>query len=117
MNSWGIYVVSAVALVLVLTPQLSGLVRYARESADLRYMDGVQAAVDALQPGVIVRIGPAPSFAPDPIIFGGRSLSSNCGSSTLVVSTDYPLSNATLSPASDYVLSLLNGVVVVTQVG
>jgi hypothetical protein len=117
MDSWGLYLLAAVALVLVLTPQLTGLARYARESADLRYLEGVRAAVDGLRPGIVLSLGSTAPFAPDSIRFEGRQLSSDCGATTLVLYADWPLANATLTPASSYLLQLRGGVVMVTQVG
>lgn len=117
MNSWGLYLVSAVALVLVLTPQLSGLARASREAADWRFLDGVRAVADSLQPGVVVNLTFSSPLAPDPLQLGAHRLSSDYGGGTISLPSRWALPNATLYPSLHYLLWLSGSRVMVTQTG
>ncbi len=117
MNSWGLYLVAAVALVLILTPQLTALTRSSREAADWRYMDGVRYAVDSLQPGIAVNLTSFTPFALDPISFHGNEMICDYGRGTVTLTSRWPLPDLVLSPSSHYVLSLAGGKVAVAQAG
>ena len=117
LNSWGVYIVSAVAIVLMLTPQLTALARASRESADWRYLDGVRTMLDSLEPGVAVNLTSPPGFAPDPVHLGGHQMSTSYGTGTLVFNTTWALPSITISPSSNYRLCLCGGEVVVTRIG
>lgn len=108
---------SAVALLLFLSPALASASRDAREGADLRNVDGVRAVLSALQPGVTVRFSFGDSAPGDPISTHGHELSSYYGSGSLVASTPAELSNETLRPAVPYMAYISQGVVVVVQAG
>jgi hypothetical protein len=117
MNSWGLYLISALALVLMLTPQLTALASDSRESSDWRYLDGVREVVDSLRPGVSVNLTLVSPTPPDEIHLSGRHLSCDYGGGSLTMATEWPLSNATLSPNSRYILWLGGGIVMVKLVG
>ena len=117
MNSWGLYLISAVALVLMLTPQLTALAADSRESSDWRYMDGIREVVNSIQPGVSLNLSLVSPTAPDEIRLSGHHLSCDYGSGTLTMVTDRPLSDVILLPNSHYVLWLGSGTVMVRQIG
>jgi len=117
LNSWGVYIISAVALVLVLTPQLTALGRASRESADWRYLDGVRMMIDSLGPGIVVNLTSPSGLAPDPVSLDGHQLSTSYGDGTLVFNTKWALPSVTISPSSQYRLTLSRGDVVVSQIG
>lgn len=115
MNSWGLYIFASVALVLLFTPQLDGVARDARESADWRNVDGVRAVIDSLRPGVAVLFTYGGSFAPDDVRLGGHLVSCPDGNGTISMPVTWPLPNVTLSPSVRYRLALVLGVVRVTR--
>jgi hypothetical protein len=117
LNSWGVYLVAAVVLVLVLSPQLSALAASSRESADWRYLDGVREAVDSLRPGVSVAIALNSPLSPDPIRLGGRMVACSYGGVSLALATRWSLPSVTLIPSSVYLLSLQGDMVTVKRVG
>jgi hypothetical protein len=117
MNSWGLYLISAVALVLMLTPQLTALASDSRESSDWRYMDGIREVVNSIQPGVSLNLSLVSPMAPDEIRLSGHHLSCDYGRGTLNMVTDWSLSDAIISPNSRYVLWLSGGTVMVTRIG
>lgn len=117
MNSWGLYLISAVALVLMLTPQLTALAADSRESSDWRYMDGIREVLNSIQPGVSLNLSLVSPMAQDEIRLSGHRLSCDYGSGTLTMVTDLPLSDAILSPNSRYVLWLSGGTIMVKQIG
>ncbi len=117
LNSWGLYLISAVALVLIMTPQLSMTVRSSREAADWRYLDGIRETIDSLQPGVTIAFTLVWPLPPDPVRLGGNQLSCDYGEGTIVLQSRWVLPNATLTPGSRYLLRLDGDQVMVTQTG
>ncbi len=117
MTSWGLYLVAAAALVLILSPQLTALSRSSREAADFRFMEGVRYAIDSLQPGVEINLTSATFLAPDPIRLHGFQMTCDYGGGTISLTSRWPLPDATLSPPSHYLLSLTGGALQVTQAG
>lgn len=115
MNSWGLYIFASVALVLLLTPQLGGVARDARESADWRNVDGVRAIIDSLAPGVTVLFAYGSSASPDRIRLEGHLVSCRDGDGTISMPVAWALPNVTLSPSVRYRLALVGGAVVVTK--
>ena len=117
MNSWAIYLLSAVALLLLVSPQLAGAVLESRESSDWRNVDGVRAAVDALRPGVMVNLtyGTAPTN--DQIELRGLQLSCAYGNGTIVFPSRWPLTNANLTASAHYLIWLSDGQVEVGRTG
>jgi len=117
MNSWGLYLVTSVALVLVIAPQLGSLARDSREGADWRNVDGIRSVVDSLGPGVLVNLTYGSASADDPVILSGFSFSCNYGNGTIVLPSRWSLPNVTLLPAHHYRLWLSGKEVQVIEAG
>lgn len=117
LNSWGVYLVASAALILVLSPQLTGAARGSREGADWRYADGVKNVLDALRPGISVGLSYGASSSGDPLHLEGHRISCAYGSGTISLPTRWALPNATLSPSVNYLVWLSGGEVQVAQVG
>ncbi len=115
LNSWGLYLISAAALVLVLTPHLIGLLGDSRESSDYRAVDGVRAAIDGLHPGVKAEISLGTAGRGDPIVLGGNLVSCDYGGGLVSASSRWPLPNFTLRAAVHYLVWLSQGRVEVAQ--
>jgi len=117
LNSWAVYLLSAVAFLLLVSPQLTGAVRESRESSDWRNLDGVRKALDALSPGVMINLtyGNAPSN--DPIELGGYELSCSYGNGTVTFPSLWPLPTTNLTGSSHYLVWLSGGKVQVAQTG
>ena len=116
MNSWGLYVFASVALVLLFTPQLLGVAKASRESADWRTEDGVRAAVDSLRPGATVLLAFGDKGATDPVRLSGHQISCSAGDRVISMRVTWALPDATLMPSARYRLSLSHGVLVVQGV-
>jgi hypothetical protein len=116
LNSWGVYMTAALALLLFLSPALSASARDSREGVDLRNVDGVRAVLSSLQPGVSVRFSFGASASSDPIAVQGHEISSFYGSGYVRASCVCQLPDETLRPAVPY-LAYLSGGVVVLQGG
>lgn len=117
LNAWGVYMVAALALLLVLSPALTSATRDAREGADLRYLEGVRAVLDSLRPGVTASFSFGASPAGDPVLAGGHTLASSYGSGVVEVRSEASLPNMTLRPATLYVAGVSGGRIVVVQGG
>lgn len=117
MNSWGVYLLAAAALVGVLAPQLVGVATLSREAADWRCADGVRAAIDTLRPGmsVVLSFGAWPTD--DPVRLGGRAVSIDYGNGTVTFPVQWQVPTLTLSPSASYRAWLAGGEVQVTPVG
>ena len=115
LNSWGLYIFASVALVLLLAPQLEGVAGDAREGADWRNVDGVRAVIDSLRPGLTLLFAYGQSGAPDAVRLGGHLVSCSDGNRTISMAVSWALPNITLSPSSQYRLSLASGMVTVSQ--
>ena len=115
LNSWGLYIFASVALVLLFAPQLVGVARVARESADWRNVDGVRAVIDSLSPGVTVLMAYGSPDTLDDIRLGGHLVSCSDGNGTISMPVDWELPNVTLLPSAQYRLVLVLGVVTVSQ--
>ena len=114
MNSWGVYLVAALALVLVLAPQLSAVTASSRKESDWRYLDGVRQAIDSLEPGVVLNVTFTSPLMTDPVLLSGHALTIDYGSGTLGLSSRWPLPDIALRPSSHYLLSLVGGTVTVS---
>jgi hypothetical protein len=117
MNSWGLYLVASVALVLVVAPQLTGLAGDSREGADWRNVDGMRKVVDALGQGDTVNLTFTGAFAADPIVLTGFHIACDYGNGTLVLPSRWALPNTTLLPGHHYRVWLNGGEVQVTETG
>ena len=115
LNSWGIYIFASVALVLCLTPQLGGVAKDARESADWRNVDGVRVVIDSLRSGITVLMAYGSSDTMDDVRLGGHFVSCSDGNGTVSMSVEWVLPNMTLFPAIQYRLTLALGIVTVNQ--
>jgi hypothetical protein len=115
LNSWGLYIFASVALVLLFIPQLGGVAKDARESADWRNVDGVRAVIDSLRPGITTLFAYGPSDAPDDVRIGGHLVSCSDGNGTISMLATWVLPNVTLFPSVQYRLSLVLGIVTVKQ--
>ena len=116
MNSWGLYLFASVALVLVFTPQLSGVVQASRDSMDRRNLDGIRELVDALRPGSTVVFSYGIAGVSDSVRLGGRSIWCLDGNRTIAVPARWALQNATLAPGTRYQFALSQGEVSVEKV-
>jgi hypothetical protein len=116
LNSWGLYIFASVALVLLFTPQLVGVTKDARDSADWRNIDGVRAVIDSLRPGITLLLAYGPSVSPDEVRLGGHLVSCPDGNGTISMPVRWALPNVTLSPSARYRLSLVLDVVTVNQI-
>jgi hypothetical protein len=103
-------------LVLLLTPELTGVARASRDSADWRNVDGVRAAIDSLRPGVTALFAFGEGGAADDIRLSGHQISCSDGNGTISMPVTWALPNDTLSPSLQYRLSLADGVLVVQGV-
>jgi hypothetical protein len=117
MNSWGLYIVSSVALVLVIAPQLGSLTRDSREGIDWRNVDGIRSVVNSLGPGVLVNLSFGRTSAEDPVVLRGLSFSCAYGNGTIVLPSRWPLPNMTLLPGHHYRLWLSGEEVQVIEAG
>ena len=117
LNSWGIYLVAAAALLLGLSPVLAATVADSREGVDYRNTDAVKAVLDALQPGVRAQLSLDPEVYADQIRLGGKAVVCDYPGGTISFSTRWDLSNATLSPSARYEVWLQGGVVQVERDG
>ena len=111
------YLLSAFALVLLLSPQLTGLVGDSRKGADWRTLDGVRAAVDALRPGVTLNLTYTSISPEDAVRLDGHSFMISYGNGTFSLPSRYVLPNLTLSSSAPHLLWLEGGRVVVTDLG
>jgi len=117
MNSWGVYIVASLALVLVLAPLLTGTVRGSREGADWREADGVRAVLDGLRPGVSLNFSFGDALTSDKIQLHGKVISCNYGEGTISLSSKWSLPDFTLLPTVRYVAFLSGTQVRVSQAG
>jgi hypothetical protein len=117
LNSWGVYLLSAVALLLLLSPELTGAVGDSRESADWRNLDGVRAVVDSLHPGLVVNLTYGGGSTSDLVELRGAWLSCSYGNGTLAFPSRWPLPNVTLTAGAMYLVRLSAGRVQVAQTG
>ncbi|MDE1852709.1 MAG: hypothetical protein KGI38_03055 [Thaumarchaeota archaeon] len=117
LNSWGLYLIAAAALLLVLVPVLTSTAMSSREGADWRNVDGLRAVIDSLRPGVTVEYHYGASASGDPIHLGGRSVSCSYGGGTVSLRTRWPLPDVTISPTAAYDLRLVGGTAEVVQIG
>ena len=116
LDSWGVYVFASMALILLLTPQLAGVVQLSRKGADLRDLDGARAVIDSLRPGVTVVFAFGEAHLSDALALSGNSVSCYDGNGTISVPVRWALPNLTLAPSVRYRLSLVQGAVAVSQV-
>jgi hypothetical protein len=116
LNSWGLYIFASVALVLLFTPQLEGVAKDARESADWRNVDGVRAVIDSLRPGITTLFSYGPSNAPDDVRIAGHLVSCPDGNGSISMPVKWVLPNVTLFPSVQYRLTLVFGTVTVNQI-
>lgn len=117
LNSWGVYVFSAFALVLLFEPALVGLYHDSGEWAGMRTAEGLRAVIDGLSPGLVANISFTGGVTSDAFILSGYTISCTCGNGTVSLHTRYPLQASVLEPSSSYVLWLQQGVVEVAQAG
>jgi hypothetical protein len=117
LNSWAVYLLSAVALLLLVSPQLTRAVGESRESSDWRNLDGVRAAVDALRPGIMVNLTYGSASTNDPVELKGLKLSCAYGNGTITFPSRWPLPGANLSASAHYLLWLSGGQVQVARTG
>lgn len=115
MNAWGAYMISAVALLLILSPALASTSLAAREGADIRNVAGVGAILSSVRPGVTALFSFGESAYGDPISANGHTLSCSYGSGTVQLLTTADVSGVTLSPAVQYRAYVDGGVVVVVR--
>ena len=115
LTSWGLYIFASVALVLLLSPDLQGVAKDAREGADWRNVDGIGAIINSLRPGVTLLFAYGQSGAPDAVRLGGHLVSCSDGNRTISMPVLWALPNVTLYPSSQYRFSLASGMVTVKQ--
>jgi hypothetical protein len=115
LNSWGVYLFASLALVLLFTPQLTGIVKDTRVSADWRNLDGVRAAIDSLRPGVALHFSFGVAGVSDSVQLRGQQVSCFDGNGTISMPVVWALPNVTLVPALHYRFSLAQGWVRVVQ--
>ena len=108
---------AAVALLLVLAPQLIRMVQDSRESADWRNLDGVRAAIDSLRPGLTVNLTYGSMSTGDRVTLGGRQFACSYGDGTITFPSRWQLSNESLSASAHQLLRLTGGLVEVVQTG
>ena len=111
LNSWGAYLLAALALILMLTPQMAAVARDSRESADWRNLDGVRAAVDSLRPGITLLLSYGAANVSDTVRLGGHLVSCSDGNDTLSMAVRWARPIITLIPSLHYRLSLSQGAV------
>ena len=116
LNSWGIYMVAAFVLLLVLSPQLPSVSSDSGEGVDMRNLGGVSQVLSELRPGVSVRFAfGAPGSGP--ILIGGHQLTCSYGAGAIRDQTATNLPNETLYPSVSYLAYLSGGEVEVVQAG
>jgi hypothetical protein len=116
LNGWGVYLLAALVLVLILTPQLTGVARDSRASADWRILDGIRATVDSLRPGVRVVLSYGIAQLSDPVLLRGHEMTCFDGNGAISMRVAWALPNATLLPGTVYAFSLLSGSVSMARV-
>jgi hypothetical protein len=107
-DSWGVYLAAAGALLLVLSPSLTSAATDSREGVDYRTLDGVRAILNALGPGEVTRFSFGSDPAGDPIRLLGEQLSCSYGRGTIIMSSALQLPTITLYPLVSY-LAYING--------
>lgn len=117
LNSWGAYMMAAMALLLMLSPTLAAATKGSREGADLRNLDGVHEVLSVLQPGVTLRFSFGGWPGSDPLSMSGDTISCSYGDGTIGLTTPRALPNMTLYPTVQYVAYLSGGEVKVVQTG
>jgi hypothetical protein len=117
LNSWAVYLLSALGLLLMVSPQLVGTVHDSRESADWRNLDGVRAAVDALAPGEVINLTYGSMSTSDPIRLAGHQLSCSYGNGTLAFASRWQLPDLNLTASTFYLVWLSGGEVQVARAG
>ncbi|MDG6985188.1 MAG: hypothetical protein JRM73_00380 [Nitrososphaerota archaeon] len=117
LDSWGVYLVAAAALVLMLSPSLAATAKASREGADLRYLEGVRAVLASLRPGVGVEFSFGGWPPSDPITMDGNALTCSYGGGALELNSSRALPGMTLYPGVLYLAQLSSGAVEVTRVG
>ena len=116
-DSWGVYIVAAAALLLMLSPLLVATARDSREGADARYLDGVRVVLASLQPGEGVRFSFGGWPSSDPIRLDGHALTCSYGYGNLELTVSRALPDLTLYPGVLYFAYLDGGAVGVYRVG
>jgi hypothetical protein len=105
-NSWGVYLFAAFAIVALFVPTLSATSQYSREGADWRSVDGVRAVLDGLRPGVEVSLTFGTSSAADPLHLYGHKIECSYGRGNLSEQSLWLLPDVTLAPTVQYELRL-----------
>ena len=111
------YLLSAVSLLLLVSPQLTGATRDSRESADWRNLDGVSTAVNSLRPGMMVNLTYGSLSTGDQIELRGLQFSCSYGNGTLSFSSRWPLPGVNLSASAHYLVWISGGQVEVKPSG
>ena len=105
MNSWGVYLVAAAALVLLLVPALQQVSADARVASDWRVVDGVSRVINNLRPGmrVVLRL---PSNSTDAVLLHAFDISCNDGRGTIRMTSRWLLPDFAFVPGVLYTLTL-----------
>ena len=111
LNSWGLYIFAAAALVLILAPQLSSVTTYSRVGADWREVDGIRAVVDSLSPGVTLQLSYGVAGLSDAVNLSGHLVTCSYGNGSIMARVVWPLPAMTLAPSVHYSLSIVRGAV------
>jgi len=117
LNSWGLYLIAAGALVGLMSPQLIGVAADSREGTDWRYADGIRAALDSLSPGMTIVLTYGSWPGADPIHLSGRLISVAYGNGTISLSSRWDLPSMTMSPFLSYRAWIAGTEVQVTTIG
>lgn len=117
LNAWGVYLIASAALILVLSPMLTGAARDSREGADWRTADGVRAVLDSLRPGITLDMSFGVSSSADPLRLRGHLISCDYGGGTISLPTRWALPDVTLSPLVNYAVRVSGGEVLVVRSG
>ena len=111
------YLLSAVGLLLLLSPQLTGTVRDSRESSDWRNLDGVRQAVDGLRPGIMINLTYGSMSTVDQVELRDVQFSCSYGNGTVTFPSRWPLPNVNLTASAHYLVWLSGGQVQVSRTG
>lgn len=115
--NWGVYLAATLALASFLAPAALGVLGEARENAAASTVSGIRALIDALRPGDSVDLTFASSGTAFLVLTRGNLVGYRLGSSSSFLPCEWTLETATLYASREYLLTLANGTVEVSEVG
>lgn len=109
LDSWGVYMLSSLALILLVVPSVLGLYGEAVDSGGLRGVAGIREVVDGLEPGMQVLVSYGWDGMPGTVTLEGDSATYAYGSVSFSVVCAWPFQPSVLLPGVEYELHVASG--------